>query len=75
MDAVMCYETLFDKPTPLMRLYAQRFLYEHPSLITENALPIFAKNAEAHQLANTSRKEFFERVYPIFVERYSTTLD
>src|SRR6267154_1678340 len=53
MDAVMCYESLFDKPTPLMRLYAQRFLYEHPKLITEDALPVFAKNAEIYQLADT----------------------
>ena len=71
MDAVMCYEMLSEKPTPLMRLYAQRFLYEHPTLITEDALPVFAKNAEIHQLADSTRKEFFQKLFPIFVERYA----
>jgi hypothetical protein len=34
-----------------MRPYQTRFLYEHPALITEDALPVFAKNVEVHQLA------------------------
>lgn len=72
MDCVTCYEILFEKPTPLMRLYSTRFLYEHPNLITEDARPIFAKNAEVHRLANSTRKEFFERVFPVFLERYSS---
>ncbi len=67
MDASNCYEMLHGKLTPLMRLYQARFLYEHPALITEDALPAFAKNSEIHQLANSSRKEFFQRVYPFFV--------
>src|ERR1700730_13308714 len=57
MDSVTCYEMLpHAPPTALMRLYAQRFLYEHPALITKDALPIFAKNSEIHQLANSTRK-------------------
>ena len=71
MDAVTCYELLGGKPTPLMRLYMQRFLYEHPTLITENALPVFAKNAEVHQLADSTRKEFFELLFPEFLKRYA----
>jgi len=70
MDAVTCYELLHNKPTGLMRLYAQRFLYEHPSIIAEDALPAFAKNAEIHQLANSTRKEFFEKLIGIFIARY-----
>jgi len=71
MDSVTCYEMLPSAPpTALMRLYAQRFLYEHPALITEDALRIFAKNAQVHQLANSTRKEFFQKLFPVFVERY-----
>ena len=70
MDSVTCYELLGHKPTGLMRLYAQRFLYEHPALITEDALPVFAKNAEIHQIQNSTRKEFFLKLHAIFVERY-----
>jgi hypothetical protein len=71
MDAVTCYEMLIDKPIPLMRLYATRFLYEHPTLMTEDAKPTFAKNAEVHQLTDSTRKEFFQKLSPIFRERYS----
>jgi hypothetical protein len=70
MDSVTCYELLHNRPTGLMRLYAQRFLYEHPALITEDALPLFAKNAEIHQLSNSKRREFFEKLHATFVERY-----
>ncbi len=70
MDAVMSFEVLTKERSPLMRLYGQRFLYEHPALITEEALPVFAKNAEVHQLVDSTRKEFFERLYPIFVQRF-----
>jgi hypothetical protein len=70
MDAVTSYELIGEKPTALMRLYAQRFLYEHPYLITEDALPVFAKNAEVHQLGNSTRSEFFQKLLPIFLDRY-----
>jgi hypothetical protein len=69
MDSVSCAE-LLGKPSALTRLYAERFLYEHPALITEEALPKFAKNAEVHQLVNTTRHEFFLRLWPFFLERY-----
>ena len=71
LDSANCYEMLHGKPTPLMRIYQTRFLYEHPALITEDALPVFAKNVEVHQLADSSRKEFFDRVFPTFLQRYS----
>jgi hypothetical protein len=71
MDGVSCAE-LLGKPSALTQLYAQRFLYEHPTLITEDALPVFAKNAEVHQLVNSSRSEFFRKLFPTFVARYST---
>jgi hypothetical protein len=70
MDAVTCYERIGEKPTPLMRLYAQRFLYEHPYLITKDALPVYVKNAENHQLTNSTRTEFLHKLLPIFVARY-----
>jgi len=70
MDAVTSYELIGEKPTALMSLYAQRFLYEHPRLITEDALPAFAKNAEIHQLSNSTRSEFFQKLMPFFVARY-----
>ena len=70
MDAVTCYEATGGKPIALMRLYSQRFLYEHPYLITEDALPVFAKNAEAHQLFDSTRNEFFQKLLPIFIPRY-----
>jgi len=70
MDAVTCYEMLFNKPTPLMKLYATRFLYEHPSLIAEKALPTFAKNSEVHQLADSTRNEFFEKLFRGFIEKF-----
>lgn len=72
MDAVTCYEAIGGKPTALMRLYSQRFLYEHPNLITEDALPVFAKNAEVHQLDST-RSEFFHKLLPTFIARYDDT--
>jgi hypothetical protein len=71
MDAVSCAE-LLGKSSALTRLYAERFLYEHPALITEDALPIFAKNAEVHQLIDSTRSEFFRKLFPISAERYST---
>ena len=70
MDAVTCHELIGGKPTPLMRLYSQRFLYEHPYLITKDALPLFTKNAEVHQLVNSTRTEFFHALLPIFTARY-----
>jgi hypothetical protein len=72
MDAVMSFEILTKERSALMRLYGQRFLYEHPTLITEEAVPVFEKNAEVHQLFDSSRKEFFERLYPIFVQRFGS---
>ena len=70
MDAVSSFELLAKERSALMRLYQHRFLYEHPALITKEALPVFAKNAKVHQLFDSSRKEFFERLYPIFIERF-----
>jgi hypothetical protein len=70
MDSVLAYEILTKDRRPLLRLYLQRFLYEHPSLITEEGVPVFAKNLEIHQLADTTREEFFRRLYPISLARY-----
>jgi hypothetical protein len=70
IDGVMSFEVLAKERSPLMRLYLQRFLYEHPALIVEQMLPEFAKSAEVHQLFDSTRKEFFERLYPTFVQRF-----
>jgi hypothetical protein len=70
MAAVKCCEALGKHRSALIQLFAHRFLYEHPALMTDEALPIFAKNAEVHQLADTTREEFFQRVFPIFTERF-----
>jgi hypothetical protein len=54
-------------------LNAPRILRLHPSgqaEHTEDALPVFAKNVEIHQLANSTRKEFFEKLIGIFIARY-----
>ncbi len=61
MDAVSCYELLFQKLTPLMKLYGTCFLYEHPSIIAEDALPKMMKDAEIHQLTDSTRHEFYLR--------------
>jgi hypothetical protein len=70
MDAIGCFEILSEDRRPLMRLYAQRFLYENPTLMTKEALPVFTKNAEIHQLSDSTRKEFFDALWPTFLERY-----
>lgn len=70
MDGVTCHKLIGGKRTGLMELYEQRFLYEHPSLITEDALPIFAKNAKIHGLLNSTRLEFFIKLITEFTTRY-----
>lgn len=70
MDAVTCYDIISKKPRALMRLYAWRFVYEHPDLMAEAALPAFSKNAEVHNLVDSTREQFFEKVFPIFARQY-----
>ena len=66
MDAVMSFEVLTKERSALMRLYGQRFLYEHPALITEDAIPVFAKNAEVYSTQRFEPKRVFREALSDF---------
>ena len=64
MDAVECCHKLFGRLTPLMSLYRGRFLFEHPRLIQDHARELFLESIGLHEIAGTSRKEFFDKLLP-----------
>lgn len=66
MECVKCYERLNGKRNALMRVFTNRFLFEHPETIEENFREHFMKNIGFNSLADSSRLQFFAKMYPHF---------
>ncbi len=67
IDSVICYRNLFDGVTPLMRLFAARFALENVEIVTPDLRPFFLKGVRVYKLADVSRREFFDKVLPSFL--------
>ena len=69
LDSIVCYQHLTDGTTTrLMRLFMTRLFYEHPALMTEEAKPLFSKDFEVYQLHETTRRQFYRKLFPLLIE-------
>ena len=61
-DSVVCYGILFgiDDIPAILRLYAVRFMLEHPGVLDRDLEGMFLKGEIIEELMPSSRKEFFE---------------
>lgn len=70
-DSANLYGKIYGSWTPLMRLFGARFLLSHElarRVSREEILDFLPQGVLVEQINKLSRREFFEKVYPIFRE-------
>jgi hypothetical protein len=71
-DAVVCYEKLFHKKTPLMFLFLARYILENPDLILPEGKDLIPSGAYADYVAGLNRKDFMNEILPVLIAKMGT---
>jgi len=68
-DAVVCYEKLFHKKTPLMFLFLARYILENPDVILPEGKDFIPTGAYADYVTGLNRKDFMNEILPLLISK------